>query len=114
MPHDFDSNPLSLYSADERPFMGVLYNEEEDYRDRSQYMELLEKYISADIRETLGISFLEFLQVSNLEASMMIKVCENHKQRKIEIQNEQVKEMENMQKKAAEENNLYPRQYGGE
>lgn len=104
LPHDYETNPNSLYTEDERPFMGVLYNEEEDYRDRSMYTELLEKYISADIRETLGISFLEFINVTHHEASMMIKACEAHKQRKIEIQNEQVKEMENLQKKAAEEN----------
>lgn len=114
LPHDYDTNPNSLYSPDEIPFMGVLYNEEEDYRDRSLYMESLQKYISADIRETLGISFLEFMNVSNLEASMMIKVCETHKQRKIDLQNEQVREMENMQKKATEESNVSFRDFKGD
>ena len=114
LPHDYETNPISLYTSDEVPFMGVLYNEEEDYRERSLYSELLQKYISADVRETLGISFLEFMNVTNLEASMMIKVCETHKQRRIDIQNEQVKEMENMQKRAADESGLTDKDLKGD
>lgn len=86
-----DIDLSSLYSSEEIPFMGVLYHEEEDYRDRSRFRDMLDTYIKADIKDTLNISFSDYIRYTPLEASILIRACETHKENKLEIQMEQDK-----------------------